>query len=288
MNVRLIHYLYMVVLLGFTSSCISDDLSDCPTTQYVVQISVKDKNYKNIGSFPQLEPKEENTPFRSFEGTIYYTLSESTTRARIRESAVMVVNGEDQMYSITFNNIPEGEYILTVWGNMTQEYPVGILHQDNKEHTDIYMTSRKLRFDSSYQTTELSLERTKGLLLLLCSNFPAVVTSLKQNISHLYQSVDANFNYTGTTNVEKRVPLQATVTTFLAPNAEEDSSLKLSFYTDATKSTTPFLELPDINLTIKRNEISAIAIDYKATDGVYEIWMFIQEQWTMIHRLDIK
>lgn len=288
MNVRLIHYLYMVVLLGFTSSCISDDLSDCPTAQYVVQISVKDKNYKNIGSFPQLEPKEENMPFRSFEGTIYYTLSESATRARIRESAVMAINGEGQMYSITFNNIPEGEYILTVWGNMTQEYPAGILHQDNKEHTDIYMASRKLRFDSSYQTTELSLERTKGLLLLLCSNFPAVVTSLKQNISHLYQSVDANFNYMGPTNVEKRVPLQAAVTTLLAPNVEGGSSLKLSFYTDATKLTTPFLELPDINLTIKRNEISAIAIDYKATDGVYEIWMFIQEQWTMIHRLDIK
>lgn len=287
MNVRFIRYLCMAVLLALTGSCISDDLSDCPASQYVVQISVKDKNYKNIEDFPQLEFKEENMPFYRFEGTVYYILSESATRARIRESAVMTVNGEDRTYSIIFNNIPEGEYILTVWGNMTREYSAGVLHQDNKEHTDIYMVSRTLRFDRTYQTTELSLERTKGLLLLFCSNFPTVVTSIEQNINHLYQSVDADFNYTGITNVEKRVPLQTAVTTLLAPTSEGVSNLKLRFYTDATRMTTPFLELPDMNLTIKRNEISAIAVDYKATDGVYEIWMFVQEQWTMIHRLDI-
>lgn len=52
MNVRLIHSFYMAVLLGFTNSFISDDLSDCPSPQYIVQVSVKDKNYKNIGDFP--------------------------------------------------------------------------------------------------------------------------------------------------------------------------------------------------------------------------------------------
>lgn len=83
MNVRLIHSFYMAVLLGFTNSCISDDLSDCPSPQYIVQVSVKDKNYKNIGDFPQLESKEENVPFQRFEGTICYTLSESTTRALV-------------------------------------------------------------------------------------------------------------------------------------------------------------------------------------------------------------
>ena len=92
------HSLYMAALLGFTNSCISDDLSDCPSPQYIVQVSVKDKNYKNIGDFPQLASKEENAPFQRFEGTIYYTLSESATRARVKESSVMSVYGEDQTY----------------------------------------------------------------------------------------------------------------------------------------------------------------------------------------------
>ena len=62
MNVRFMHSLYMAALLGFTNSCIFDDLSDCPSPQYIVQVSVKDKNYKNIGDFPQLASKEENAP----------------------------------------------------------------------------------------------------------------------------------------------------------------------------------------------------------------------------------
>lgn len=288
MNVRFMHSLYMAALLGFTNSCISDDLSDCPSPQYIVQISVKDKNYKNIGEFPQLESKEESAPFQRFEGTIYYTLSESTTRARVKESSVMTVYGEDQTYPIILTDIPEGEYILTVWGNMTSEYPAGILHQDTKEHTDIYMTTRTLRLDRSYQTTELSLERTKGLFLLLCSNFPATVTSVGQSINHLYQSVDANFNYTGNTNVEKRVPLQPTISTWLAPTSEGPSKVNLIFYTNDTGATAPFPKLPEMDLTMKRNEISAIAIDYKKTDGVCEVWIFVQEQWVMIHRLDIQ
>lgn len=288
MNVRFIHSLYMAALLGFTSSCISDDLSDCPIPQYIVQISVKDKNYKNIGDFPQLKSKEENAPFHHFEETIYYTLSESTTRTCVRKSSVMTVYGEDQTYPIIFNDIPEGGYILTVWGNMMPEYPAGILHQDTKEQTDIYMATCTLRFDRSYRTTELSLERTKGMFLLLCSNFPATVTSVSQSINHLYQSVDANFNYTGDTNVEKRVPLESTISTWLAPTSEGPSKLKLIFYTDDAGTTAPFPELPEMDITMKRNEISAVAVDYKKTDGVCEVWMFIQEQWIMIHRLDIQ
>ena len=141
----------------------------------------------------------------------------------------MTVYGEGQTYPIILTDIPEGEYILTVWGNMPPEYPAGILHQDTKEHTDMYMTTRTLRLDRSYQTTELSLERTKGLFLLLCSNFPATVTSVGQSINHLYQSVDANFNYTGNTNVEKRVPLQPTISTWLAPHFRRPLKSKAHF-----------------------------------------------------------
>lgn len=111
------------------------------------------------------------------------------------------------------------------------------------------------------------------------------MTSVGQSINHLYQSVDANFNYTGDTNVEKRVPLESTISTWLAPTSEGPSKLKLIFYTDDAGTTA---ELPEMDITMKRNEISAVAVDYKKTDGVCEVWMFIQEQWIMIHRLDIQ
>ena len=288
MNMCFIRYMCMAVLPILAGSCIFDDFPDCPASQYVVQISVKDVNYENAKSFPQIEPKDGNMPFYHFVGTIYYVLSDLTTGARIRESAVMAVNGKERTYPIIFNDIPEGEYVLTVWGNVTQEYPAGALHPDNKEHTDVYMASRTLKFDSSYQMTELPLERTKGLLLLFCSTFPTGVTSIKQNVTYLYHSVNEDFHYADSEDVEKHVPFQPLMTTFLAPTSERISGLKLSFYTGDARTEKLFLELPDMEITIKRNEISSVAIDYKETEGVYEIWVFVQEQWTMVHRLDIK
>lgn len=288
MNMRwMIIRFCMVVLLGGVSSCIHKDFSDCPADKYMVKVSVKDKNYANINSFPQLAAMAEDSPFRVFAVTIYYTLSDAATGNLVKESAVESVSGNDTAYFITFEDIPEGEYTLTVWSNVTTDYPAGILHQEGKEHTDIYMATRMLKFDYSYQTAEVALERTKGELLLLCKNFPPVVTGIGQSITNVYQKVDANFNYSGSTRVDKKGEFQPALTTLLAPSAEGRSKLKLSFYTDDAQKSL-FLELPEMDLTVKRNEISAIAVDFKEPDGIYEVWTFINGQWTMTHRLDIE
>lgn len=283
----IINSLCVVTLLAFISSCIHEDRSDCPTGKYLVKVTVKDKNYANIDNFPELAPVAEDSPFRIFAGTIYYTLNEAVTGNLVKESAVTPVSGNDSLYFITFDDVPMGEYTLTVWSNLTADYLAGVLHQDGKEHTDIYLASSTLKFNNSYRPAELRLERTKGQLLLLCKNFPAVVAVIRQNVNNVYRQVDANFNYSGSTHVEKKGLFQPVLTTLLAPSSEGSSKLKLTFYSAAAE-TSPFLELPEMDLTVKRNEISAIAVDFKEVEGIYEVWTFINGQWTMTHRLDIE
>lgn len=284
---RYIRYIYLVALPILNISCIFDDEPDCPVTDYAAEISVKDINYNNISKFPNVEVKNMDMPFHSFARTIYYALS-NMSGSIIRESAVKSVSGGNPTYSISFGDIPEGEYILTVWGNLTEEYPAGVLHPDGLEYTDIYTGSRIVRFDDTHRKTELALERTKGLLLLSCFGFPDNVSWIKMSVSGSYSSVDADIKYAGSVNVEKTMPFQQLTTTLLSPSVSEQSVLKLSFHTDNPATSEPFLKLPDINLPVSRNEISSVAIDYYDESGMYEIRMFINENWVIIHRLFIK
>lgn len=280
-------YISLAVLLLLSISCIFDYESDCPLPEYTAQISVKDINYDNIGEFPLVEVKDKDMPFHSFAETIYYVLSDLSGK-HVTESAVLPVSGESRTYTISFGDIPEGEYVLTVWGNLTGEYPAGALHPDGQEYTDIYTGSRTVRFDDSHRMAEIALERTKGLLLLSCTGFPGDVSWIKMSVSGTYRSVDSDFKYDGSVNVEKATPFQPFTTTLLSPSAAGRSALRLSFHAGDSATSAPFLELPDIELPVIRNEISSVAIDYDEEAGKYEIWMLINEKWTIIHSLYIK
>lgn len=280
------HYIYLVALPILNISCIFDEGHDCPVPEYVAEITMKDINYDNTSKFPSIDVKNKNMSFHSFAKTIYYVLSNMSGK-HVKESAVQPTIGDSRTYTISFGDIPEGEYVLTVWGNLTKEYPAGTLHPDGQEYTDIYTGSRIVRFDGTHRITELALERTKGLLLLSCSGFPAHVSWIKMSVTGMYSSVDGNFNYAGNVNVEKIMPFQPFTTTLLSPSAKEPSVLRLSFHTDNPAISEPFLKLPDINIPIKRNEISSVAINYNDEVGMYEICMFINDHWMMIHRLYI-
>lgn len=247
---------------------------------------MKDINYDNISNFPHVEVKDRNMPFRSFVGTVYYVLSDVSGK-HVKESSVLPVGGDGRTYTIPFGDITEGEYVLTVWGNLTGEFSAGALHPDGQEYTDVYAGSCTVCLDDAHRTAELGLERTKGLLLLSCSGFPDDVSWIKMSVSGVCRSVDADFNYAGSVNVEKVMPFQPFTTTLLSPSVSGPTVLRLSFHTDNPAASDPFLILPDIDLSVCRNEISSVAIDYHDEAGMYEVRMFINGHWVTIHRLYI-
>lgn len=109
MNRRVIQIFCMVVGMVLASSC----GDECPVEQpYSVRVSVKDKNYLNISQFPQLSQVDENLPFRTYAGTLYYALYDASTGALIRESAVVSTEGEEKEYTLLFRAYPT---VTTNW-----------------------------------------------------------------------------------------------------------------------------------------------------------------------------
>lgn len=276
----------IVVLLLTLNSCIREDLSGCPTN-YLVKVTVKDKNYSNIGSFSQLSRVNENLPFSNYSGTIYYIVKNAVTGAVVQESSVISPVGTNTDYSIELKNLPYGDYHIEAWGNLTSDVPVGTLHKDGTEYTDLYTATGAFSFQPGTEAATLELHRAKGDVVVFCTNFPSNVTRIEMNVSPVYQWVDANLNFSGSTQVSKTVAVTPINTLFAAPTIPGvPAKLKVKFYTD--NSSTPILIVPDTDIEIQPNKISGMLVDYNVAAGAWEIWVSIQGEWTLIHHLDIQ
>lgn len=283
---RIVYFLHAISMLFLFSSCIKEDMDDCVIT-HTVKVYVKDKNYSNIESVFQLVKKDENLPYRAFIGSVYYQLRDIKTGQIVEEKSDNALSGNDQFYTIQFNNLPQGNYNLTVWGNIQSEAATGILHNNGNELTDIYVTSKNISFTSEPFSDLLMLERAKGDLLLICSDFPPEITQMEQKVSSLYDMVDSSFTYTGNTTVVKTAPVKPMIETVLAPSVMGvNSKLNLRFFSN-TSDNSKELVVPAMYLAMNRNQVTAIEVNYKKLTGVWEIWTYIDGEWTMIHQLDI-
>lgn len=286
---KVIHCLGMIFLLTFVSSCIKDNSVDC-ISQYTIRIFVKDKNYFNVDAVSPQDRVDEGLPFRRFSGTIYYTLSRASSGELLQESSVTSVTGDGAYFSISLKDIPYGDYKLTVWGNRTEDLSVGYLHKDNAEKTDLYLATTLLKVEEAFQTSDLALERNKGLLTVRFTNFPDYIKTIGATVSNVYESVSSDFVYAGNTSVNKVSPFQQEMRVLLAPSVREnDSQLQLNLYTSSTMpGSPPSVTLPKIALDLNRNEISLILVDYNLAVEAWEIWAYIDDQWTKIHSLHIE
>ena len=286
MNRVVLCVLASILLLPF-NSCIKEDLEKCPV-QFTVKVFVEDKQYINIDEAPQLGRKNENQPFREFVGTLYYILKNRATGEITLASSFTPVLDNVFFYTIVLNDIPEGMYDLTVWGNVTQEAMSGILHQNHTELADLYLGSAQVEINKPVDETQLNLKRAKGNLVLLCNNFPSNITQMEENVSAISQMIDPQFVYTGSDVVSKSIPIQPVNQFFLAPTASgKTSKVNLHFYNPNDSADAGNLRLPEINMTVLRNKVSLISVDYKKETQSWEIWTSIDGKWTLIHKLGI-
>lgn len=282
---KIVQYFIVMFILASVSSCIKDEPSECPP-EYTIRVSIKDKNYFNIAQVTQLQPLDENLPLNNYINSLYYSLRDLSTGNIYMESQMISLTGNDKYYTIDIKNIPQGNYELEIWGNLDTNSSIGILHGNNSESTDLYLGNTELHITSEHQERSVELERAKGKLLLLCTNFPNEITNIKQDINNLYNSVSSKKEYSGSTFVTKTVPSATLLETALAPTIDqENSTLKLTFMTN--NSPADDLTIPDIDLKVKRNEISVVSVNYNDLVGEWEISTFIDNQWTLIHQFKI-
>lgn len=286
---KVVRYLGMILLLAVVSSCIREAESDCVVEEYVIRVYVGDKNYSNVDTVSPEEKMDESMPFGKFIAMLYYTLYDAQTGALVRQQELMSKTDMGADYEIKLENLPYGRYKLTVWGDATGEVPSGKLHLGNQEGTDIFLSSSIIQVDAQQWGTDMMLKRTKGMLLVKLSNFPAYITGVGSNATHVFESVGSDFTYAGNTSILKTTSLQEEVRVLLAPSVGTNASkLQLQLFTDVSVTrATPAVTLPDIDLTIRRNEIAMVSVDYNVAMGTWEIWIYIAGKWTMVHSLDV-
>lgn len=281
---KILYIAYFMMLSALPSSCIDDDCS----VSHTVNIGIKDKNYFNVSSFPEVSPVNEQLPFRNFSNNIYYLLRNTDTGEITRKSTLTDVTDDNSSYSLHLMDIPEGNYNLSVWGNIVTGIPPGTLHPNGQEHTDIFMASALLKIGSCPSSHALSMERTKGKLLVLCTNFPEGYTHLQANIKHVSQTSDERLVFEGDTEVNKDQLLKNINEILLAPTPTGGSTLvNISFYASEARSAVLPLIIPETKITISRNELTAVRVDYNNQNNTWDISVYADGRWTLIHHLDI-
>lgn len=284
---RIVYFLQAIVVLFLLASCIKEDIEECPV-EYTVKVYVKDKNYTNIDNVSQLVKKDESASFGTFIGTVYYQLRNLKSGMIVVESTDSQLSKNGPYYMLTFRDMPVGEYELTVWGNVLSDIQPGVLHSSETESADFYLANKKLTFIAGEQSSDIQLERTKGNLLLICSNFPADISHVELKIGSIYGVVDNQFKYTENTQVVKKVSVKPLIETVLAPTVQEElSELNLRFFSDVDLKSTNNIVFSEIPLTLKRNEITVVKADYNTLGNAWEIWININGEWKMIHHLDL-
>lgn len=290
-----IGYLLLLPVILF-SSCIRNEIDPCPALH--VTITVKDKNYFNVDKVTLEERKNENLDFREYVPTLYYLLRDAVTGEVVEEQGVFDVTGDGGTFPVTFCDcIPHGKYVLTVWGGLKDNAPLGddpltaILHMEGNEGDDFYLTNDTLIYDAWNYDYTVGMERTKGKLIVQVENLPEKVAYSDKTVDGLYFHLDCNFNYSNSTKVYTRAELKtepevATVTkTLLSPSLQENSSvLRANFYDHPDRSV-PVLTPKAVNITMKRNELTVLKYVYEGGD--FLIYLLVNDNWEMLHGMEI-
>lgn len=283
---------HILFLIFFTVSCIKETPDECPY-QYNIQLYVIDKNYFNASAIGV--EISEDLPFKQYIKNIFYTLYDPKTGRNVIEPQYLDISQTEKEVSLIFDFIPDGEYVLTVWGNVNNESKnylqnPGLLHKDKKEDTDIYVATGVLNIVSGLaQEMRLGMERTKGKLEIKFENLPVTISNINQSTSSIYANVDNKLIYTNETVVEKVFQNNdialLSLMTFLAPTVEGKRSQLMLLLNDINNQI--ILTIPAIEIFIKRNELTVLEINYNEVSNSLEIWLFLINEWILVNELDI-
>lgn len=275
-----------IFLIGLTG-CIKEDITECPPSENQVELSVKDKNYINIDKVPQLIRMDENLPFNKYVQTLSYSLLNTKTGEIVESAFLPEVESQNSTHKLTFNNLPEGDYELAVFGNISENIPSNDLHPDNKSYSDVYVSNGTFSVKPNQKgQTLMSLERGKGLLLIACQDFPSSVTQIETNINSIYRHIDSKKVYSDTISVTERTSLKSLNKAYISPSiSNTNSNLNLRFFDNSNK---PILNIPPLYIQIKPNEIAIVSVVYKPDNNLFEVWSNINGEWTKFHQLTFK
>lgn len=289
------------------AGCIREKLPDCPPLELTV--TVKDKNYFNIDDAVKpglMERKDEGLPFREFVGTLYYIVTNDKGEVVAMQKNTPVDN-DLAVQTITLPaSLPYGTYTATVWGNMQSEEPLGEdattaeMEAVGAAANDIYLASATVEYKYGNEHHTLNMERAKGNLLIKAEGIPDNIDFSTKNISDIYGRVDADFSYDKLTDIHTELDWQVKneikSETLMCPSPSfEGSTLAVRFIDKSTetaqynnRAVKTVLEPEDVNITMGRNEITILKYIYTADEEDFSIYVWVNDEWEMLHQLEVE
>lgn len=284
-------YILLLSILLFCS-CVRDEIEPCPPL--TVNIAVKDKNYFDVDKVEMEEKKSEDLAFKEYVPTLYYRLCDAVTGEVVEEQGVFRVTGDEKTFPVTFCEcIPHGKYVLTVWGGLRDNTPLGddpltaILHEENTEGGDYYMTNDTLVYDAWNYDYTVEMERTKGKLIIQVENLSEEVNYSDKTVNGLHEQLNCVFQYSDETFVRTEAEWEKSseviTKTILSPSIKKDGSLvSMNFY-DMPDRITPVLTPEAVNITMERNRLTVLRYVYDSKD--FTIYMLVNDNWEEINGL---
>lgn len=278
------------------SSCIRQELPPCPPLQ--IDVTVKDKNYFNAQDATEIiEVKDENLPFKDYVSTLYYIITEAETGKVIQERSTFEVTGSEKNYRISLpEDLPYGKYVVTVWGNLKTERPIGDdgayenMLTEETLNRDIYVTHDTLDYQIGKELFHTDLERTRGKLLIQAQNVPDYVNHSAKSISNVFQYVGRKLNYAvaGTVQTDTlwQDKNQIQTETLLCPSTSiNESKLQVRFENSRTGDV---LTPEDIQITMSRNMLTIIRYVYQEESDDFGIYVFVNDNWEKVHGMEVE
>lgn len=291
-------YTVLVILCCIVSSCVREDIPDCPALQ--VTLTVKDKNYFNVDEIDLEHRADENLAFKDYVPTIYYVLRRVDNDEIVEKiGGVLKLSTDMKQIPISFCPcIPHGKYILTVWGGINDETPLGDdpttlkLHIGNNEGRDIYMSTDTLVYDAWNNNKTIELERVKGKLLVKVEKLPSVISYSAKKIDNVYGAINSSFEYSEKTYVETQYhwgdEQEILTGTVLSPSLDNSKS-NISLEVAKDEQFVNYEELiKSLPIEMKRNELTVLKVIYDGEFGQHKIYLFVDGQWHLTHDMGLE
>lgn len=296
MNISLKSILLILLLVPALTSCIRDEIEDCPPLQ--VNIAVKDKNYFNVDKVDMEERRSDDLAFREYVPTLFYMLRDAKTGEVMEEQGVFSVEGEGKTVPVEFCPcLPHGTYVLTVWGGMkdmtslSEDRTALALHPEHAEGDDIYLVNDTLVYDAYRYDYTVEMERTKGKLIVEAEGLKQGLEHSTMKANHIYERVDSGFSYSSDTYASMQYDWtgQHVLTkTVLAPSLKRNgSTLSLQFY-DSAQRLNPVLSPKDVRITMRRNELTVLRYVWDEEKDDFVVYMLVNDNWEMVHGMEIE
>lgn len=285
---------FVLTVLFF--SCVKEQGRDECSSGYSIVVGIRDKNFSNINTITGLKPRSEQLAFRQYVSNLSYRLEGQESGETVMEMDHQEVNDNEQFVKIDLPELVSGNYRLSLFGNVREHLELRTgqlvyqLHSNDQEGEDVYVITDTLDFSSGPVEEQLFLQRAKGYLFIQMEGIPDSIGRIVQEVSHVCGEVNQRLEYGRDVTVVKafteNLHSSAVLQTFLAPTVDgEESVLRLSFYGQGAM--VPFMYLPDILLTIKRNQVAAYKINYKPEGGI-EVWVSVNGAWMKQHDMDVQ